>query len=220
MNISRRSWCQTAGLAMAAGWGARAHAGVVFPARIRLVLDNAVADNRGNLAGYRELLREMRALEPRTGAEHLIVPAEAGLTLDQWRMLLDDVAGGAHALIESPALAGSRSPVILPHLSMKEGPPTDVFRESSAVRHVNPYVRLTLQSAAAETWYLRHDSDIAAIEAPRAEVVARFTQDDRVVGARMRHGRGSVVYLGTRLGAPAGRGDRAAQAFLSAWLLA
>jgi len=147
------------------------------------------------------------------GANHWIVPAEHTLTPLERRTLWSALDAGAKVVYELPA-AWYRGEAGDGFLGERLGPPVPLALGGEDGR--TPYLRCCL---GAQAWYIRHDSAGLALRPPdTVRILAR--QSDDVLAAEMTCGAGRVMVLGTRLGAPIGRGDRTAEVFLRAWFAA
>ena len=178
----------------------------------QLIGHPAHPDPRENVRGYCAAFGVPSGLEG-GGANHWIVPAEHTLTPLERSTLWHDLGAGAKVVYELPA-AWYRGEADIGLLGERLGPPSPLALGGEDGQ--TPYLRFCL---GAQAWYIRHDSAGLAFRPPdTAHIVAR--QSDHVLAAEMSCAAGRVLLLGTRLGAPIGRGDRAAEVFLRSWFAA
>ncbi len=168
-------------------------------------------DPRGNLGGY------LQAFAPAEGCagRDWIIPAEHDLTPVECGRLRAFMDAGARVVYELPARCyqgrqerdrGLTRPLL------RVLRPILLHGEDG----VCPYLHCSL---GARSWYVRHDSEGVALQ-PLGATRVLAVQAGQVLAAEFGCGAGRLLVLGTRMGAPIGRGDGAAHAFLQAWFTA
>lgn len=215
MQIARRKICQwgslaLAGAALAPSWPAARRGWACW-------LDGG-DDPRGNRRGWDSLgLVPLRAADlcKKDEPHWLAIPAEARLDgALATRLALRLKRRGGALLWEAPALAGGPGMEVWQELAdCATLPPRNLF----SVPDASPYLRMRHHG---RSWWLRHDSEALGMT-PAASGAGEpvLTGDDGIVYGWARNwGKGRVACLGTRLGAPAARGEAASGEFVRLFL--